>query len=118
MFVILIHYTKSVSEVDQHKAAHGAYLDKFYADGQLVVSGRRIDQKGGVVIANMASRAEVERLIASDPYALGGVAEYEIIDFHPSKYAPDFGSFIHAVPMTDTTGGTPNSTGDVGTASR
>jgi len=98
MFVILIHYTKPLAEVDQHKPAHSAYLDQFYANGSMIVSGRRIDGKGGVLIANMASRAEVESLIAQDPYAVNGVAQYEIIDFHPGKYAQEFGSFIHFPP--------------------
>ena len=119
MFVILIHYKKPINEVDQHKAAHGAYLDQFYANGSMIVSGRRLDQKGGVLIANMASRADVEQLIAGDPYAVNGVAEYEIIDFHPSKYAQDFGSFIHVPPpASELRPDTPLPGGDVSTTTR
>lgn len=101
MYIILIHYIKPLEAVDQQKAAHGTYLDKFYAEGRMIVSGRRMDQKGGILLANIASRAEVEQLIAGDPYKTSGVAEYEIIDFHPSKYAQDFGSFLHAPPRMD-----------------
>lgn len=101
MFIVLIHYTKPLEEVDKHKPAHSAYLDQFYAEGTMIVSGRRIDQKGGVLIANMASQAEVEKLIAGDPYAVNAVAEYEIIDFHPGKYAQEFGAFIHIPPAVN-----------------
>lgn len=94
MYIILIHYRKPLAEVDQQKPAHSAYLDKAYADGTMIVSGRRTDQKGGVLLANLASRAEVDQLIAGDPYNTSGVAEYEVIDFHPSKYAQDFGPFL------------------------
>ncbi len=101
MYVILIHYTKPIEEVDRQSAAHRSYLDKAYADGTMIVSGRRMDQKGGVLLANMASRAEVDNLIAGDPYKTAGVADYEVIDFHPGKYAQDFGSFIHAAPRVN-----------------
>ncbi|GAC1658847.1 MAG: YciI family protein [Acidobacteriaceae bacterium] len=100
MYVILIHYTKPIEEIDKHKPSHSQYLDSFYASGTMIVSGRRLDQKGGVLIANMASRAEVEALIAGDPYGVNGVAEYEVIDFHPSKYSQDFGTFLRIPPTT------------------
>ena len=94
MYIILIRYVKPIEAVDQQKAAHSKYLDKFYAEGRMIVSGRRIDLTGGVLIANMAARAEVEQMIEGEPYKTSGVAEYEVIDFHPSKYAQDFGPFL------------------------
>ncbi|MBV9669701.1 MAG: hypothetical protein JOZ43_01985 [Acidobacteriales bacterium] len=119
MFVVLIHYTKPLAEVDLHKPAHSAYLDQFYANKTMIVSGRRVDGRGGVLIANIASRAELDKLIASDPYKLNGVAEYEVIDFHPGKYAQEFGAFIHATPViNELRPDTPIPGGDVGTTSR
>jgi uncharacterized protein YciI len=101
MFVILINYKKPLAEVDQHVSAHRSYLDKFYLNGTMIASGRRVDQKGGVLLANLASRAEAEQLVASDPYNLQGVADYDIIDFHPAKYAPDFAAFVHLPPRNN-----------------
>ena len=118
MYIILIHYRKPLAEVDQQKPAHSAYLDKAYAEGTMIVSGRRTDQKGGVLLANLASRAEVDQLIAKDPYHTSGVAEYEVIDFHPSKYAQDFGPFLHVPPQADDIRPADESAGDVAGAAR
>ena len=112
MFVLLLKYTKAIEEVQKHTEAHRDYLDQFYQAGTLIVSGRRIDQTGGIVLANMASLAEVEQFIAADPYKTAGVVEYEAIDFHPSKWAQEFGPFLHNLPKGDITP-TAGTAGDV-----
>jgi uncharacterized protein YciI len=38
---------------------------------------------GGIIIADCADRAEIEAIMESDPFFIGGVAEYEIIEFVP-----------------------------------
>ena len=113
MFVILLKYTKPMDEVQRHTQAHRDYLDQFYKSGALVVSGRRLDQTGGIILANMASRAEVERFIAEDPFKAAGIAEYEAIDFHPAKYAPDFGVFLRTPPQASDLRPEPGLAGDV-----
>jgi hypothetical protein len=73
-----------------------------------------MDQTGGVILANMASHAEVDRMLAEDPFHRAGVVEYEVIDFHPSKYASDFGPFLHMpVSSGDIRPGTAGGTDDV-----
>lgn len=79
---------RPLEEVDAHLDAHKAYLDRYYASGTFLASGRRVPRTGGVILANCASREEAERLVAEDPFSVHGIARYEIIEFQPTKTAP------------------------------
>lgn len=85
MFVILLTYTKPIEEMDKLRPAHLEFLNKYYEDGTLLASGRQVPLKGGCIIAHAASRAEIERILAEDPFAIEGAATYEIIEFTPSR---------------------------------
>ncbi len=89
MFVIELVYTADLSEIDAHMKAHVAYLDKYYAAGNFVVSGRKIPREGGIILAVGASRAEIERIVAEDPFHQHGLADFEIIEFRASQRAKD-----------------------------
>jgi len=95
MFVISITYTKSASEVDALLTAHKQFLDEQYADGVFLMSGRKVPRTGGVIIADAADRNEVEAIVETDPFYIGGVAQYEIIEFVPSMTAEVLSVFRH-----------------------
>ena len=40
------------------------------------------------ILCRAGSRAEVEALVAEDPFARTGAARHEIIEFHPSLWTP------------------------------
>jgi uncharacterized protein YciI len=71
-------------------ADHMVFLKKQYAEGRFVVSGRKIPRDGGIIIATGESRAEIEALIAEDPFVARGLAEFRVIEFRASQRAPDF----------------------------
>lgn len=89
MFVIELIYKSELSEIDAHMKAHVAFLDKYYAAGNFVVSGRKIPREGGIIIAVGESRAEIERIVAEDPFHAQGLAEFRIIEFRASQRAKD-----------------------------
>ena len=94
MFVVLLHYTKPVEEVNQHRPEHLEFLDRCYAAGKFICSGRRTSGTGGVLFVNVATEAEVKEIVKEDPYGLHQLAEYEIIEFVATKYDPRFAPFI------------------------
>ena len=94
MFVLLITYTKPLEEVNKWLDAHKRYIQKNYDRSLFIASGRQIPPVGGVILANAASRAEIEEVIAEDPYVHGGVAEYQIVEFNTTSYDPRFEPFI------------------------
>ncbi len=94
MFVVLLKYTAPLTRIDALLDEHLAYLDRQYAAGKLIASGRRVPRTGGVILANAASEAELAATLAEDPFAREGVASYEIVEFTPSKFDPRFAPFV------------------------
>jgi uncharacterized protein YciI len=95
MFVISITYTKPAGEIDALLTAHKQFLNEQYADGMFLMSGRKVPRSGGIIIADATDRAEVEAIIESDPFYIGGVATYDIIEFVPSMTAEALSAFRH-----------------------
>jgi uncharacterized protein YciI len=89
MFVIELVYTADLSEIDAHMAAHVAFLNKYYAAGKFLISGRKIPRDGGIILAVGKSRAEIEAIIEEDPFHTHGLAEFRIIQFRASQRAAD-----------------------------
>src|SRR3990167_1281022 len=94
MFIILIHYKKPLSDVDTQLQEHRLFLDKGYQNNLLVASGPCNPRTGGVIISNALKREDVEALIAEDPFHKHEIADYEIIEFDPVKFHPDFTPFL------------------------
>jgi uncharacterized protein YciI len=94
MFVLVLTYVRPLEEVDRLIDGHKAYLARNYAAGRFIVSGRREPRTGGLILARAASRAEIDAVIAEDPFASEGVAHYEVIEFLPGTWADGFAAFI------------------------
>ena len=89
MFIIELSYKVPLGEIDAHMRAHVRFLEKYYASGHFVVSGRKIPRDGGVIVAVGKSRAEIEAIAAEDPFCAHGLAEFRVIEFRASQVAPD-----------------------------
>jgi uncharacterized protein YciI len=89
MFVIELTYKASLAEIDAHMTAHVAFLKKYYASGNFVVSGRKIPRDGGIIVAVGTNRQSIESIIKEDPFYEHGLADFRIIEFRASQRAPD-----------------------------
>jgi uncharacterized protein YciI len=89
MFVIELIYKADLSEIDAHMPAHVAFLKKYYAAGHFLVSGRKIPRDGGIIVATGKSRAQLQAIVAEDPFCSRGLAEFRIIEFRASQRADD-----------------------------
>ncbi len=94
MFLVLVHYTAPLEEVEKVRASHRSFLDECVATGHLVVSGPRKPRTGGVILINASSLEEVKALFARDPFQVAGVADYEFVEFEPVKRAAGFEPFL------------------------
>ena len=94
MFLIHVHYKKSLDEVDKHIADHSDFLDRQYANKKFILSGRRNPRTGGIIMAYNCDRNELEKIVAQDPFYVHQIAEYEIIEFTPTKYDEALKAFI------------------------
>lgn len=84
MFIISLTYKVPTSVVDEHLAAHVEFLKEQYAKGNFLASGRKVPRTGGIILSNIPSKDEVEKVIAKDPFNQNGVADYDIVEFVPS----------------------------------
>jgi uncharacterized protein YciI len=89
MFVIELIYKVDLAKIDAHMKAHVAFLQKYYASGHFLVSGRKIPRDGGIILAVGESREEIEAIANEDPFCQHGLAEARIIEFRASQRADD-----------------------------
>lgn len=89
MFVVELIYKADLQEIDAHMRAHMAFVNRQYAAGRFVVSGRKVPRDGGIIVATGGTRAEVEELMREDPFCRLGLAECRVIEFKASQRATD-----------------------------
>ncbi|MFJ8160614.1 YciI family protein [Streptomyces sp. NPDC096136] len=83
MFVVTVTYTAPLDEVDRWRPAHGDWLNQLISRRALLVAGRQVPLVGGVYLAPGMPVEELDRLLATDPYVLAGVAVHGIVEFTP-----------------------------------
>ena len=90
MFVIELIYKAPLSEIDARMKAHVAFLNKHYAAGTFLISGRKIPRDGGIILAVGKTKPELESILAEDPFhkhGLAGVSHHQ--QFRASQRAAD-----------------------------
>jgi uncharacterized protein YciI len=90
LFVLLPTYCAPLDEVDKLMGPHRDWLATQYAAGRFLVAGRREPRDGGFILAADGDRTEMEKLAATDPFAVGGVATYQVLEVHPTGGVPGF----------------------------
>ncbi|PIT06719.1 YciI family protein [Snodgrassella alvi] len=94
MFIFKLTYLHSIDEIEKYIPAHLAYLQEHYDMGHFIASGRQVPCVGGVILCRASSREAAEAILQEDPFYIHKLAEYEVIEFVPSKYANGFEVFI------------------------
>lgn len=94
MYVVLLNYIRPLPVVDHFVEEHRGFLERGYASGHFLLSGRSEPRTGGVLLVAARSRNDVENIVRDDPFHREGIAEYEIIEFLPSMAAEPFSTFV------------------------
>ena len=89
MFVIELIYKADLAEIDATMPAHVAFLDKHYASGTFLISGRKIPRDGGIILAVGKTRQQMQKIVEEDPFVARGLADFRIIEFRASQRAND-----------------------------
>lgn len=85
MYIVLVHYVNDAESIDKLLGAHRAFLDEHFRAGIFQLSGPRSPRTGGVILARAGAREDLEALLAQDPFAQAGAAQYEILEFQITK---------------------------------
>lgn len=81
------------------REAHIAVASRLQAEGRLLVGGALLDDDGNMVgtaaVADFDDRSDLERWLATDPYATGGVwkdvsvTPYRVAEHYTELFRPD-----------------------------
>lgn len=93
MFVISLTYTTELSNVEHYLQDHLEYLDKNYKKGIFLISGGKVPRTGGIILAHISNRSQLDEILSADPFKIHNVADYEIIEFIPTKTSPELAIF-------------------------
>ncbi|HET8597253.1 MAG TPA: YciI family protein [Castellaniella sp.] len=88
MFIVLLSYRKPLADVNEFLQEHRKFLDRHYASGVFLVSGRKEPRTGGFILATAPSRQDLMEILATDPFSRHGIADYEVIEVVASRTAP------------------------------
>jgi uncharacterized protein YciI len=94
MYVVLLTYEKPWSEVMRLAPEHRAYAATRYADGSYLMSGRKPDRSGGVILALAPDRGTLDGILQQDPFWRERVARFEVVEFLPQMAAERFKELI------------------------
>ncbi|QYR19508.1 YciI family protein [Paenibacillus sp. sptzw28] len=97
MYIVLLSYIKPLEEIEALLSVHVQFLDEQYKQKKFIFSGPRNPRIGGVIVANIQSKDELNAILQKDPFHMQKAADYEIIEFTPTKYDPRL-----SVIMTET----------------
>jgi uncharacterized protein YciI len=75
LFTVETTYTTDRDKLAAARPRHRAYLQRLAGEGTVTAAGPWADDSAGFVIYRVEDRAEVDRLLAEDPYTTEGVAE-------------------------------------------
>lgn len=90
MFIFSLTYVKPLSDVERLLPAHIEFLDEHYKKHLFMCSGRKVPRTGGIILCNCTDMAEAKVIMEKDPFYKEGIAQYEIIEFVPSKSSEAF----------------------------
>lgn len=89
MYIIELTYIQPTEQIDLLLEEHKAFLEKYYASGNFLLSGRKNPRTGGIILAIANDRQEIQDIITQDPFNRYGVAIYAVTEFFPTMTAPD-----------------------------
>ena len=87
MFIIELTYTAPMEKIDKYLTQHVAFLEKYYASGNFILSGRKVPRNGGIILATAESKGQVLKMIEEDPFHKNNLADYTITELQVTKKA-------------------------------
>lgn len=95
MFIIQLTFKVPLVIVEKYVQSHRDFLDNYYKQGLLIISGPLKPRTGGIIIAAINDRARLEAIFAQDPYRLADIADYQFLEFVPAKHCEALNELIH-----------------------
>ena len=79
-FTVETTYISDQGKLADSRPRHRVYLRALVEQGKVGAAGPWVDDSAGFVIYQLADRAELDQLLAEDPYTIDGVAASRTIN--------------------------------------
>lgn len=96
LFIVDLTYQVPLDAVEPHMDGHRRFLERGYADGLFLASGRKVPRTGGVILARAESRNALLAFLADDPFQRHGVAAVTVTEMAPGRWAPELNGLFGA----------------------
>lgn len=93
IYLIDLNYARP-ELVEENLAGHRDFLQKHYDSGYFIFSGPKQPRAGGIILSRGRDLAEVEAIMATDPFLVNGVAEMVITAVVPRMTDDAFAKVI------------------------
>jgi uncharacterized protein YciI len=87
LFLVLSTYTASPEAIALVLPEHRAWVAELYDRQVFVLSGRLTPPTGGFMLARGVARAELESLLANDPFRRNGLLTHAILELTPTRWS-------------------------------
>ena len=94
MFLVLVSYKAPLLEIEKYTQAHREFLDYYYKQGLLLLSGPLKPRTGGIIIALTKDRHYLETILQKDPFHLAEIADYQLLEFTPNRHRTELQEVI------------------------
>ena len=94
MFVIEITYKVPLEQIEEQFANHVSFLEKYFAAGNFLLSGRKIPREGGIILATATNKEQLNEIIKEDPFYYLQLADFRIVEFNAGRKATRLSELI------------------------
>jgi uncharacterized protein YciI len=96
MYLLHVSYLRAPIDAQPHVAPHVAWVEQHFASGTFLLAGPKPSGLGGAIVARAIERPALLALLATDPYVIADVAEYQVIEFTCKAAAPALASLVES----------------------
>ncbi|MBH1989796.1 MAG: GTP cyclohydrolase [Alphaproteobacteria bacterium] len=90
LFLVILSYKVDLEKINSFRADHLEFLQNCYDKNLFIISGPKVPRNGGVILARCDSKDMLLAVLEKDPFAINDLADYEVIEFEPTKWSSLF----------------------------
>jgi uncharacterized protein YciI len=88
VYIVEFHNLKPNEQVDKAITEHRAFLSKYVELGVIVAAGPKVPRTGGMIVVADIPRAQLDQMLAEDPFLQRGSANCVVTEFRSNFLSP------------------------------
>jgi uncharacterized protein YciI len=78
LFIVTLSNRRPAEDIEAQQAGHRDWLVANARAGRIAVAGPLLPRTGGLIVAHCADRAELDQMMALDPFVMHGLVEVQV----------------------------------------